>query len=30
MTIARPFGFRPRQYFELDVAGEKKAPEPGQ
>jgi LemA protein len=29
MTIARPFGFRPRQYFELDVAGESKAPEPG-
>jgi LemA protein len=30
MTIARPFGFHPREYFELDVAGERKAPEPGQ
>ncbi len=26
MAIARPFGFHPREYFELDTAGERSAP----
>lgn len=30
MAIARPFGFDPREYFELDVAGGNNGSEPGQ